>query len=226
MHENSPILTAKKRERLGSRYSARIRQQGGLPAIVYGHQQEPTPISLDARDALSHIAKGEKVFRLQLDGNGEAETVLLKDVQFDHLGTRIIHCDLARVSLTERVHVTVPVRLLGDAIGLKTAGAILLHPTGELEIECVVTDIPEFIELNIAGLEVGQAITAADVTLPSPSMKLLTDSHAIVAQISVQTTGAEPSAEAAAVEGAAASPEVLTAKKKEEEAKGGEKKKG
>lgn len=54
MHEKSPVLTAKKRERIGSRYSARIREQGGLPAIVYGHKEEPLPVSLDFREALSH----------------------------------------------------------------------------------------------------------------------------------------------------------------------------
>src|SRR5688572_1126775 len=132
MHEKSPELTAKKRERVGSRYSSRIREQGGLPAIVYGHKEEPVPVSLDAREALAHITKGEKVFRLRMDGTkGEPQTVLLKELQFDYLGSRIVHADFARVSLTDRVTVKVPVHLIGEAKGLKTAGAILMHPTSE-----------------------------------------------------------------------------------------------
>src|SRR5436190_72020 len=115
MHEKSPVLTAKKRERLGSRYSARLREQGALPAIVYGHKEEPVPVTLDFREAASHIVKGEKVFRLQLDGAKDPETVLLKELQFDYLGTRIVHADFARVSLTDRVTVRVPVRLVGEA---------------------------------------------------------------------------------------------------------------
>lgn len=229
MHENAPILTAKKRERIGSRYANRVRQQGGLPAIIYGHKEEPTPIALDARETINHILKGEKVFRIQMDGNGEAQTVLLKDVQYDYMGTKVVHCDLARVSLTDRVHVTVPVRLVGDAVGLKTAGAILLHPTGELEIECVVTEIPDHVEVSVTDLQVDQMITAGQVKLPSETMRLLTDGHAVVAQIVVQS--GEATAEAATVEAGAAQPEVLTAKKKDEEggaakAAGGDKKKG
>jgi large subunit ribosomal protein L25 len=214
MHENAPVLTAKKRERLGSRYATRLREQGSLPAIVYGHKEDPVPVAVDARTTLGLIHKGEKVFQLQMDG-GSPQTVLLKDVQFDYLGTRIVHCDFARVSLTDRVTVSVPVRLVGEAKGLKTAGAILMHPTGELEIECIVTDIPDFIELEISDLDVDHAITAADVKLPKENMKLVTDPHAICAQVLVQGAG-PAAAEQAVVETAAAQPEVIREKKKEE----------
>jgi large subunit ribosomal protein L25 len=218
MHEKAPVLTAKKRERLGSRYASRVREQGGLPAIVYGRKEEPVPVSIDAHDALGHISKGEKVFRLQLDGQGsEPQIVLLKDVQFDYLGTRVVHADFARVSLTDRVTVKVPVHLIGEAKGLKTAGAILMHPTNEIEVECTVTEIPDFIEVNISDLDVDHAITAGDVKLPTPTMKLKTDPHAMLAQIVIQQEIVEAKAEAGAVEGGPAEPEVITAKKKEEE---------
>lgn len=210
-------LAASKRERLGSRYSGRLRQQGRLPAIVYGRSEEPLPVSLDAREALGHFKKGEKLFELSLDGS--PQTVLLKDLQFDYLGTHIIHADLARVSLTDRVTVRVPVRLIGEAPGLKTAGAILMHPTGEVQVECVVTEIPEFIEVSIDALDVGHAITAGDAKLPASSMKLATDPHAILAQIVIQMEiKVEESATVDAA--AAAGPEVLTAKKPEEGAEG------
>jgi large subunit ribosomal protein L25 len=219
MHEQSPILTAKKRERLGSRYSTRIREQGGLPAIIYGRKEDPTPVSLNAHEALGHITKGEKVFRLQMDGQKDEQTVLLKDIQFDYTGNRIVHADFARVSLTDRVTVRVPVHLIGEAKGLKTAGAILMHPTGELEIECMVTDIPEFVDVNIDELDVDHAIHASEVKLPKESMKLKTDPKAMVAQIVIQKEEVvvAPTAEAGAVEGAATEPEVITAKKKEGE---------
>lgn len=216
MHENAPVLTATKRERLGSRYAARVREQGGLPAIVYGHGEEPLPVAINAHIALGHIHKGEKVFQLAIDGGGSPATVLLKDVQFDYLGTRIVHCDFARVSLTDRVTVSVPVRLIGEAKGLKTAGAVLMHPVAELEIECVVTEIPDFIELDITELDVDHAITAGEVKLPSEGMTLVTDEHAIMAQVVVQAAAPEP-AEQAVVEAGAAQPEVIREKKKEEE---------
>lgn len=217
MQGKSPVLTAKKRDRVGTRYASRVREQGGLPAIVYGHKEEPVPVSLERRDALAHILKGEKVFRLQMEGQKEPETVLLKDVQFDYLGNGVVHCDFARVSLTDRVTVKVPIHLIGEAKGLKTAGAILMHPVSEIDVECVVTEIPDFIEVNIADLDVDHAVTAADVKLPSASMKLKTDKHAMLAQIIIQQEIVEAKAEEGTVVAGAAEPEVLTAKKKEEE---------
>ncbi|MBY0260834.1 MAG: 50S ribosomal protein L25, partial [Phycisphaerales bacterium] len=186
MHEKSPLLKATNRERLGSRYSQRARKQGKLPAIVYGHGKEPHPIVLEAREALSFFHKGEKVFRLDFPGTtgaDEKQMVLLKDVQFDYLGTNIVHADFARVDLNDRVHTKVHVTLVGEPIGMKQAGAILMHPVTELEIECRVIDLPDGVEVNIAALDMGQTITADKVKLPKDDMKLITDSHAVVAQI-------------------------------------------
>ncbi|MFM9996480.1 MAG: 50S ribosomal protein L25 [Phycisphaerales bacterium] len=220
MQGKTPVLTAVKRDLFGSRHTTRIRAAGGLPAIVYGHKAEPLAVRLDARDALRHFHKGEKVFTLAVDGDKEPQTVLLKDLQFDHLGTHVIHCDLARVSLDEKVRVKVPVHLIGEAKGLKSAGAILMHPTNEVEIECRVTDIPDHVEVEIGELDVGHAITAAQVKLPLGDMKLKTDPHSIVAQIVIQQELKVE--EEAAVDGAAAAePEVITAKKKDEEGEEG-----
>jgi large subunit ribosomal protein L25 len=220
MHEKAPILTAKKRERLGSRYCQRIRKQGGLPAIVYGHGAQPIPVFLDFRATVPHITAGEKVFRMELQDGKEGfkdQIVLLKELQFDYLGTNIVHADFARVDLNERVKTRVPIHLIGEAKGLKTAGAILMHPTAELEVECRVVDLPDFVEVRVDDLDVGHGITAADVKLPKDDMKLLTDKHAMVAQIVVQ---AEVVTAEAATVGGAAEPEVLTAKKPEEGAAG------
>ncbi|MBX3317494.1 MAG: 50S ribosomal protein L25 [Phycisphaeraceae bacterium] len=213
MHENAPVLQATSRPKIGSRYAKRMRDGGKLPAILYGHGQQPLPILLETKATLEHIHKGEKVYTLKIEGQAKDQTVLLKDVQFDYLGTRIIHADFARVDLTERVRTRVHVRFVGEAIGLKTVGAVLIHPTTELEIECMVSELPEHIDLDITGLEVGAEITAGQVKLPTASMKLLTDSHASVAHIVLQKEEVvAPTAEAGAAT-AAAQPEVLTAKK-------------
>lgn len=214
MHEKSPVLTAKNREKVGTRYNNRLRDAGGLPAVVYGRGKDPVSITLDFRQASSLINKGEKIFKLDFPGTkgaDEGQLVLLKDLQFDHLGSRVVHADFSRVSLTDRIHTKVPVHLIGEAKGLKQAGAILMHPTAELDIECVVSELPDFVEVNINDLDVGHAITAADVKLPSATMKLLTDKHAMVAQIVIQQEIVV--GEATAVEAGAAEPEVLTAKK-------------
>ena len=212
MHENATMLHATTRDRVGSRYARRLRQNGRLPAVLYGHGEAPTSVHLDAKDTLHHLHKGEKVFQIAIDG-GTPQVALLKEVQYDYLGSKIVHADFARVSLTDRVETRVPLHLIGEAVGLKTAGAILMHPTTELEIECAVADIPEYVELDISGLEAGHSMTAADVPLAS-GMTLVTDPHAVVAQLVVQVE--EKVAEAAAPEVPAA-PEVITEKKREEE---------
>ncbi len=215
MHEKSPLLKAETRARIGTRYAQRDRTKGRLPAIVYGHGREPLPITLDAHEALQHIHKGEKVFRLDFPGHNQADEmqmVLLKDLQFDYLGTNIVHCDFARVDLNERVRTKVHITLVGEAIGLKQAGAILMHPATEIEIECRVVDMPDAIEVNIAGVDLGDSITAGDVKLPMPDMKLITDTHAVVAQVVMAATLKTDEAATVAAD-AAAAPEVLTAKK-------------
>lgn len=217
MHEKIPVLKASSRDRLGSRYSNRLRKEGKLPAVVYGHKQEPVSIVVDFRETISHIKAGEKIFNLDFPGKSskdEGQMVLLKDLQFDFLGTNVVHADFARVDLNERVKTFVSIHLIGEAIGLKQAGAILMHPVAEIEVECAVKDIPDFIEVNINELDVGKAITAGDVKLPVKDMKLLTDSHGMVAQIVIQQEIVV--AEATAVD-ATAGPEVLTAKKPEGE---------
>lgn len=217
MHEKAPLLTAAPRDKVGTRYCQRLRDQGQLPAVLYGHKEQPVSITIPFREAVAHINKGEKVFRLDFPGaknKDEMQMVLLKELQFDYLGTNIVHADFARVSLTERVKTRVAIHLVGEAKGLKQAGAILMHPTNEVVIETTIVELPDFLEVNIAELDVGHAITASEVKLPKDTMKMITDPHAIVAQIVIQLE--EKVAEATTVDAAAAGPEVITAKKPEE----------
>ncbi|TVQ62747.1 MAG: 50S ribosomal protein L25 [Phycisphaerales bacterium] len=203
-------LTAKRRERVGSRYARRIRESGGLPAVLYGHGADPLALTLDLRDTVRHVLAGEKVFGLAVEGESAEATVLLKDIQYDFLGDSIIHLDFARVDLDEEVEVHVPVHLVGDAVGLKSAGSVLLHPITELTIRCKVTSIPDFIEVNIADLDVGHSIHLREVTIPA-GIEVLDDPEAVLATIHTKTE--EPTAEETAVAGEGAEPEVIREKK-------------
>lgn len=220
MHEKSPTLKAFPRTRLGSRYATRDRAAGLLPGILYGHKQDPVPVNFQAKETIEHIQAGEKVFRLDFPGTAnkdEMQLVLLKDLQFDYLGTAIVHADFSRVDLDEKVRSRVHINLTGEAKGLKSAGAILIHPTSEIMIECKVRDLPETINVDVTDLEMDGTITAAQVKLPSPDMRLLTDAHAIVAQIVEQKEMVV--AEATAVAGeAATAPEVIGEKERAEKA--------
>jgi len=213
MHEKSPVLNAELRERTGSRYAKRAREAGQLPAVVYGHKQDPVAISVDHKEALTHFKKGEKVFSLEL--GGKTEHVLLKDLGYDHLGTNIVHADFARVDLNERVHTRAHVKLVGDAVGLKKAGAVMMHPVSELELECTVTNLPDSIEVNVSDLDVGESIFVGDVKLPMDTMKLLSDPKGIVAHIVAHGGGMETSEEGE-VSTDSSQPEVIGEKKDED----------
>lgn len=199
MHENAPVLEAKKRERLGSRYSRRIREGGGLPAVVYGHKHEPVSVHVDHKRTLGLLESGERVFQLAIEG-GKPELVLIKGVQFDHLGTNVIHADFARVDLDERVRTKVALHYVGEAKGLSAGGAMLTYPNTEIEIECALRDLPEFLEVDVSALDVGDEITAGTLALPSASMRLLSDPNGAVAQLRISKRAVSVAGE----EGAAA----------------------
>ena len=213
MSDETHTLKAKKRDRTGSRYSRRIREQGGLPAVVYGHKQGPVSITLDAKETIRLIHENERVNTLDDEG-GETETVLLRDLQFDYLGTNIVHCDFARVDLNERVNVRVKIELVGEAKGLKKSRTSIIHSVSELELECTVTNLPESVEVDVSDMDVGDVIHASEVKLPKDTMVLLTAPAAVVANL-IQQAELEETDESAAA-GAAAAPEVITEKKEED----------
>tara|TARA_R110000744_G_scaffold71294_1_gene143541 strand:+ start:187 stop:834 length:648 start_codon:yes stop_codon:yes gene_type:complete len=207
MSDTTPTLTAAKRERTGSRYSRRLRESGSLPAIVYGHKEEPVSISVNMHETMLHLKKGEKLFELDLDG--AKQHVLLKDLGYDYLGTNIIHADFARVDLNERVDTRAHLAFVGTAAGLKTSGAIMMHPINDIELNVLISNLPDHIDVDVSGMEVGDVLHASDVKLPVESMKLLTDPDAIIAQIVMKAVQEEETDESGEVSSAGASPEVI-----------------
>lgn len=210
--ESTPMLDAEKRERVGSRHSGRLRTAGRLPAVIYGHKQEPVAIHLDNKVVVRKLEEGDRLFRVKLNGSGQPELVLLRDLQFDHLGTRIIHADFSRVDIDERVEVTVKLEFVGDAIGLKKAGAVLVHPVTAIELECSVFNLPDVIEVDISALDLHDTLTAGAIKLPKDTMKLITDPGTVVVSITEQKGGAD-SDEASEVQ---AEPAPVKAKDKKE----------
>lgn len=219
MKDRIPELKCTTREHVGTRYSKRYRAEGKLPGVIYGHGQPPVPVNFEAEDAVRHFEAGEKVFRLDFPGTSNADEhqmVLLKELQFDYLGDTVVHADFARVDLNERVRTKVHIELKGDAKGLKAAGAILMHPTNEIEIECRVADLPESIAIDITELDMDQMISAGQVKLPAADMKLITDPNAVVAQIIEAKE--EVVAEATAATAESTQPEVIGEKERLEKA--------
>src|SRR5262245_2761979 len=201
-------ITAKPRSELGSRANKRLRDAGLLPGVIYGHKEAIVPVTLPKKETVNHLKHGAHVFDLAVDG--KSEKCLVKEVQYDHLGLEVIHVDFARVSLDEKVEVTVPLELKGTPKG-EADGGVLQQIIAELEIECLVTDIPDKIVHNVSEMEKDSVLHISDLKFP-PGVKCLKDGELIVATVK------EIQDEAPAVEAAegAAEPEVIGRKAEDE----------
>ncbi len=158
------LLKGEVREQLGSKSSEKVRSAGRIPAIIYGHKQEPVAISLDAHNLVEGLHHGHRLVDLQI--GSKKDKVLIKAIQHDYLGKNIIHVDLMRVDVSERIKVKVPLELKGTAAGTHEGGIIEEH-VDRLEVECLVTEIPESLVVSVKEINVGDSIHASDVELPS-----------------------------------------------------------
>jgi large subunit ribosomal protein L25 len=202
------VLTAQKREGFGSHRAVKLRRQGLIPAVLYGHKKDTVAVSVSHDELFSAIKHGARVLDLKADSG--VETALIKAIQWDHLGKDILHADFERVSKDERITVSVRIELRGIAPGV-TGGGVLDQPLHTLEVVCLAIAIPESLRVNISELQLGQSIFVRDVKV-AEGVKIVSDPDAIVVHVTAPQVEAEP----APIEGAA-EPEVIGRTKAEEE---------
>ena len=204
----SVALSAQTRTGRGSRTAGKLRKQGLLPAVVYGHGEPTAQISVDAK-AFDHAIRDLHARSFTLTIDGKADTVLVKELQFDYLGSTIIHADFERHSATEKVKVTVPIELRNTPKA--AAGAVLDQPLHQIHVECPFNAIPEAIRVDITDLTVGNAIHVKELTLPD-GVTAVDNPDQVVVQLKVP--GATEDEEPTAGEGG--QPEVITREKGDE----------
>ena len=207
MSKETPVLVAKKRDKLGSRFAQRLRAAGELPANLFVAGSAPMPISLNEHATIYALKKGAHVLALKFE-DGATDTVLVKDLQFGYLGDNVIHIDLARVNLDEIVTVKVHLSFVGTPDAAKKPGAIIIHDMPQIEVSCKVRDIPEEIKIDLS--QMGETLTVGQLKLPA-GITAVSDADAAV--IRVQIVKEEASGEAATPAAAAAAP---AAEKKDE----------
>ncbi len=207
---DSVVLNAEVRQEVGSKAAVKLRKSGKLPAIVYGHGKEPVSIAVDYHDFVEGLHHGHRLFDVKFDG--KSESLLIKALQYDHLGKDVIHADLIRVDLSEKVTVTIPITSKGTPKGSQDGGIIDWH-LSDIVVECAVSDIPEAIELTIRDIEVGDSIYAKDIAL-SEGAVLVTDPDALI--FTCHLVAAAKSTEELEEE-MPEGPEVITEKPVEEE---------
>lgn len=180
-------------------YRHYLRDKGRIPAVVYGKGIKEQAIELDPRDLESVIRKKGRNVLIDLDVTGGPEqkkyVVMIKDLQRDPIRRDIVHADLCKVSLEDKLRTTVPLVLKGEAAGKKTGG-VLQTGLRELEIECTPDKMPDVISVDISGLETGERLTVADLMV-SGDLKILTEPDKMVVMVMAPRVAEDPEEDAA-----------------------------
>jgi large subunit ribosomal protein L25 len=210
-------LVAETREGTGKGAARKLRAAGRVPAILYGHGMDPLALSVDSRELfhLLHTGAGANVL-VDLVVDGTEHLALPRDVQRDHIRGRFVHVDFLAVRRDEKIHVTIPLRIVGESPGVK-AGGVLEHHLWELNCECLATDVPEAIDVDISGLEIGSGVRVSDLKVRSGVTILTNPEDSVVAVTQPQVAVEEEEAAAEAVEGEAAEEEAEGATAEESE---------
>lgn len=208
----SEVLKVEVRQGHGKRHVRRLRQTGAVPAILYGHGEANVSLSIPVDQVKTAVRHGARV--VDLDG-AVKEKAFIRDLQWDTFGLEVLHMDLTRVSADEKVEVSVVVELRGEAPGVKEGG-VVAHLVHQVEVESLVTAIPEKLTLKINQLGLDQSLTAADIELP-PGTTMLTPADTVIAQCTLP----KAEEEAAALPAEGAEPEVIGRKPAEEEGEEG-----
>jgi large subunit ribosomal protein L25 len=206
----------------------RVRREGKVPAVVYGAGKQAIAVSVDPRQVsriLNSRTGHNTVFDLALQGDGEGERTkaMIVDWQYEPIKGALLHIDLKRIAMDQKLKVNVPIALVGEPAGVKTQGGILEQIWREVEVECLPSDIPNAVELNVSELVFGMVLRVSDLPV-NPKVKFLTDPNQPVAHVITVKEEEVPTADAVAGEAAAApaEPEVIKKGKQETDEEGAE----
>jgi len=220
------VLQATKRDVVGKQVKA-LRREGKLPAVIYGRHTDPININLDAHSASLSLGKLTSSSLVTINVDGAEHIALVREKQRDYIKNRLLHVDFLAVSLSEKLRTSVSVHFVGVSPAVKDFNAVLVHNLEELEVECLPTDLPERIDVDISVLKrPGEGIRLKDVHV-SEKVRLLGDPETMVAVATfakVEEEVAVPGAETV-VTPTAAEPEISVERGKKEEEAAEEKKK-
>ena len=213
-------LEVSRREGVGKGVATKLRAQGKIPAVVYGGHKEPVAITVDRKAVVDLIQKSDhgirSIFLLKMAGSDQQRHAMIKDTQMDPISRRMTHIDFVRVVMDEMVRLTVPVHTTGIPAGVKEGG-IIDFQVRDLHIECLPSDIPDSIDIDISSLELHQSFRVSDLKLPQ-GVKVHDDPERVVVGVTHARVEEAPVVDPAAVT-AAAEPELIKKGKIEEEEK-------
>lgn len=200
------VLNATRRDNMGKGASRRLRREGLVPAIVYGGKKEPVSITFEQREvqkALKNEGFYSQIVTVKLEN--KTQKFILKDIQRHPFKSLITHLDFARVSEDQELIVHVPIHYLNEetSIGVKQKGGIVSHHLIDIEIKCLPANLPEFVEIDLANLDIDQTIHLSDLNLPKGTTSVALSHEDNKAVVSINLPKAAPAEEEETVEAAA-----------------------
>ena len=194
----------------GSRVARRLRAKGLIPGVIYGHKLAVTPITL-GRDVVNRLIKSPGHLA-DLEIGATTETVLIRDVQWDHLGKEVLHVDFSRVSAEEMIETEVALEIRGVPVGAAEGGSLEVL-VRSLSVNCKAGSIPESIKVEVGQLKVDEGIHVSDLVLP-PDVTVNADAELLLMHVVTRAPEAEP---VAAAPDGTTQPEVIKPERKEKE---------
>ena len=202
-------LKAQPRQDTGKNVTRKMRAAGRIPAVVYGHGEDTRMLSVDAHEVellFKRVHWENTIIEIDIEGERAPVRTLIREVQSHAHKPFIFHVDFQQIHAGEMLHVEVPVRLIGTAPGTRSGG-VLMQQLTDLQIRCTPDNIPEFIEVDVTGLQINDAIHLRDITLPQ-GVEAAVDGDQTICAVTPPTVGG-------AVADADAEPEVIKAKKED-----------
>ena len=193
-------LNAEAREIDGKSSSRKLRNAGSIPAVIYGGETDPIKVSILEKDITkASEVPGFTTQILKISVSGEEQSVIVKELQRHPATQRVLHADLQRVNPDTKISITVPVRFINEdiCIGVKTHGGAIARLINNIDISCLASNLPEYLEVDIAALDVGDSIFLSGLNLPDgveiPSLALGDDrDQAVVSVTEAKVLDIEP----------------------------------
>jgi large subunit ribosomal protein L25 len=201
------VVDVQARTETGTNACRRVRLSGQVPGVVYGLGKEPFSVAVESRrvEELLRLETGRNtLFKLSLEGGRQSRQVMIRELQRDPVSEKLVHIDFVRVDPTKKLHVRVPVQLIGTAEGVKNEGGVLDFVNRDVEVSCLPSNIPESLDVDVSELHVGQHVSVKDLST-AEGAEVLDDPDTIIAVVAIsraEVAAAEEVEEAEAAEAA------------------------
>ena len=179
--ENRPIT--------GKKTAKKLRNKGIIPGVLYFKGEEPIQIAVDELVMYHALHSGQRIY--EIDVAGTTQYVMIKEMQYHPVTDALIHIDFMRVRRSEKINISVPLMLIGESLGVKEGG-VLSQSLTQIEIECLPTDVPEQIELDVTDLEMNSSYSVADVKIKDEEITIISEQELNVVSIHPPVAEEEP----------------------------------